>query len=59
MLLTYEQMKHLEADGEESFRFVDNGEVSNEEKAELIELDADYFEIYQEHIITNIEDLKK
>lgn len=59
MLLTIEQMKHLEHIEDDKFRFVDDGNVSDKEKAKLLELDADYFEIYQYHIITNYEELKK
>ena len=59
VLLTTKQMKHLESDGEDCFKFVDNGHVTEREKKELLELDADYYEVYQYHIITNIEELKK
>ena len=52
-------MKHLELDGDECFKFVDDGNVTKSEKKELIELDSAYYEVYQYHIITNIEDLNK
>jgi hypothetical protein len=58
MLLTKEQMKYLETDGNECFRFVDDGKATKSEKEELLKLDEEYFEIYQHHIITNLEDLK-
>lgn len=53
------RFKHLESDGEGNFRFVDNGKVTPKERKYLLELDADYFEIYGYHIITNIDELKK
>lgn len=59
MLFTRKQLKHLEADGNDKFRFVDNGNVTEREKKDLLELDAAMFEIYEYHIITNLEDLKK
>lgn len=59
MLLAKELLRHLEADGEEKFKFVDNGNVSAKEKQRLLDLDNDFFEIYREHIITNLEELKK
>lgn len=59
MLLTVEQMKHLEPEGEETFRFVDNGNVTEKEKAEIFEMDEDFFEVYNKHLITNLEELKK
>lgn len=52
-------MQHLEHIEDDKFKFVDNGNVSDKEKKELLELDADYYEIYQYHIITNYEELKK
>lgn len=51
-------MKFLEPDGDERFKFIDNGKATSTEKKELLELDEDFFEIYQYHIITNIEKLK-
>ena len=53
------QMKYLEADGEERFKFVDDGKVSARKKRELLKLDADFFEVYQYHIITNLGELEK
>ena len=59
MLLTMKQMKHLEPIGDYRFRFVENGKVTDNERQELLDLDASYFEVYQFHIITNLEELKK
>lgn len=58
MLLTKDQLKYLETDGNDYFKFVDNGKATKSEKEKLLELDEEYFEIYQHHIITNLEDLK-
>ena len=59
MLLTSEQMKHLELDGEDQFRFVNDGSATNEEKQSLLDLDDDYVAIYNTHLITNYQELKK
>lgn len=58
MLLSLDQLKHLEPDGEEKYKFVDDGSVTDKEKAKILEMDADFFEVYGEHIITNLEELK-
>ncbi len=58
MLLTVEQMKHLELDGEEGFRFVPHGKITDRERQMLLDLDADYFTVYNQHIITNLCALK-
>lgn len=57
MLLTMAQMKHLEPDGNEKFKYVDNGNATAEEKQELRDLDEDFFAVYQYHIITNIKEI--
>ena len=59
MLFTKEQLRNLEADGEETFKFVDNGKISAKEKQRILDLDNDFFEIYGKHIITNHHELKK
>lgn len=59
MLLSLDQLKHLEPDGEEKYKFVDDGSVTDKEKVKIVEMDADFFEVYGEHIITNLEKLKK
>ena len=58
MLLTFKQMKYLQVDKKDTFKFVDNGNSTAEERKELLELDEDYFEIYGHHIISNFEELK-
>ena len=57
MLLTFEQMKHLEPDGEDTYIFKWKG-VATEEIQELLELDESYVDLYGKHMITNYEDLK-
>ena len=52
-------MKHLEPDGEGTYRFVDNGKVTAKEKRELLDLDDAYYEVYQYHIITNLDELNQ
>ena len=58
MLLTKKQTKYLEAAGENKFKFIDNGTVSDKEKDYLFQLDADFFEVYQHHVIVNYKELK-
>lgn len=58
MILTYEQMKYLEADGEETYKFTGQGEATEEEKQQLLELDEAYLDLQGKHMITNHEDLK-
>ena len=53
------KLKHLESDGKGNFLFVDNGNVTAKERQKLLDFDADYFEVYGYHIITNIDELKK
>ena len=59
LLFERSQLKHLESDGEGKFKFIDNGAVSDEERQQLIDLDAEYYDIYQYHIITNHEKLNQ
>jgi len=63
MLLTHQQAEHLsehlELDGEDTYMFVDNGNVSDSYREELFDWDAEYFEVYGYHMITNYQDLKK
>lgn len=58
MLFSFDQMKHLVPDGEETYKFVPNGTVTKKEKQTILDMDADFFEINQQHLITNIEDVK-
>ena len=57
MILTTKQMKHLELYDSERFMFVATGHVTPEEKQNLYELDADYFEVLGFHIIINYDEL--
>ena len=59
MLLKKGQIKHLKPDDNRRFVFVDDGNVTESEKQALLKLDADYYKVYQYHIITNLEELKK
>ena len=58
MMLDFDQMKHLESVGEMRFRFVDNGNATKKEKQDLRDLDEYYFQVFQFHIITNIEEVR-
>ena len=57
MLMTMKQMKHLDPDGEETYRFNDDGTVSNEERQNLVDLDSFFVSLFGKHMITNYEDL--
>lgn len=58
MLLTMEQMKHLEVVGNDTYKFVGNENATDNEKEELRYLDESYVDLYGYHMITNHEDLK-
>ena len=58
MILTMEQMKHLKADGAETYKFIGQDTATEEEKQELLELDESCVELYGTHMITNYEELK-
>lgn len=58
MLLTKEQMKHLEPDGDKKFRYINDRSATEDEKQDLRDLDAGFYDVYQEHIITNWEQIK-
>lgn len=58
LLFTHEQLKHLVPDGEDKFKYVEEGVATEEEKQALREMDADFFELCHEHIITNPKDIK-
>ena len=58
MLLTHDQCKYLEADGDKNFRYVGHGIATEAEKQELLELDEYFLAVYQEHIITNWDEIK-
>lgn len=57
MILTYEQMKYLEVDGEETYRFTGKREATKEEKEQLREIDESFLELNGRHLITNYSDL--
>jgi len=57
MILTMEQLKHLEPFGEETYKFIDNGKVTRKEKQDLIDLDESYVFLYGFHMIENYKDL--
>lgn len=57
MLLTMEQCKYLKPDGEDTFKFKDNGKATEKEKQKLRELDESYVYLQGHHLITNYEDL--
>lgn len=57
MLLSIEQCKYLETDGDEQYRFVGNGKATEQEKEQLKELDESYLDVYGFHMITNYKDL--
>ncbi len=58
MLLTYKQMKYLEPDGEDTYKFNGKDVATDEEKEKLLELDKSYVFLHGKHMITNPEDLK-
>lgn len=58
MLLTYEQMKYLEPDGEDTYKFIGKDEATDEEKEKLVELDESFVDLYGKHMVTNYKDLK-
>lgn len=58
MLLTREQMKYLEADGEDTYRFTGKDKATSEEKEELKEIDESYVMLYGKHLVTNHEELE-
>lgn len=58
MLLTREQGRHLEKDGER-FKFVDDGTVTQEDRARLRRLDESTLSLYGYHLITNYKELNK
>ena len=57
MILTNEQMKHLEVDGNETYRFTGHESATAEERQELKELDESSVDLYGFHMITNYKDL--
>ena len=59
MRLQKEQAKHLELNSNGDLEFIDNGNVTKEERNELIEIDSDYITMYGEHFISNYEELTK
>lgn len=58
MILTNEQVKWLEADGDEQFRFIGQNRATKEEKSELKDLDDSYLDLNGAHLISNFEDLR-
>lgn len=58
MILTFEQLKHLEAVGEDTYKFIGKDKATDEEIKELVELDESYVDVYGKHMITNHEELK-
>lgn len=56
MLLTMEQSKYLEADGD-VFRFVGQGKTSKKEKQDLKDFDESCTDLYGRHMITNYTEL--
>lgn len=63
MLFSIENRKHLKYlinDKKNSgmFVFVDDGSATEQTKKYLTDLDADYFEIYGYHMITNYKELE-
>lgn len=57
MILTMEQMKYLEADGKETYKFTGHESATAEERQELKELDESAVDLYGFHMITNYKDL--
>ena len=57
MLLTMKQMKYLEPDGEDTYKFVGTDKATEEERQELKELDSSYIDLYGKHMITNYKEL--
>lgn len=57
MLLTMEQAKYLDADGD-LFRFVGQDQASPQERRDLKTLDDSYIDLYGQHMITNFRDLE-
>lgn len=58
MILSMDQMKYLEPDGEDAYKFNGKDVATDEEKEKLLELDESAVELYGKHIITNYEELK-
>ena len=57
MILTMEQMKYLEANGKETYKFTGHESATAEERQELKELDESAVDLYGFHMITNYKDL--
>lgn len=58
MLYKMEQLKWLEVDGEETYKFVGKGKATAKEIENLIIMDETSVDLYGFHLITNYEDLK-
>ena len=57
MLLTMEQLKYLESDSEDTYKFIGHSEANNDERQKLKELDESYVDLYGKHMITNYKEL--
>ena len=57
MLLTMKQMKYLEPDGEDTYKFIGKDKATEDEKQELKEIDESYVDLYGKHMITNYEEI--
>lgn len=55
MLLSFDQMKMLQAESDEAFKAKED--LTQEQRKELRELDEWYFEMYGKHLITNYKEL--
>ncbi|VUZ28521.1 Uncharacterised protein [Acetobacterium wieringae] len=57
MLITIDMASNLEADGEETYKFINQENCTAEMRQKLKEFDESCLDIYGFHIITNYEDL--
>lgn len=57
IIFTYEQLKYLMPDGEETYRFVPNENISQKDIEELLNIDEDCVTFQGFHLITNYKEL--
>ena len=57
MLPTYEQMKYLKPDGDDTYKFVRTSDTTTSDIAKAKEMDESYFDVYGFHVITNYKEL--
>ncbi len=58
MLFTMDQLKHLEANKDDTYRFIGQEAATEREREMLREFDETYISMNGKHLITNYEELK-